>query len=916
MPEIDSLLYLHDECDDGIRYPDSAMYYTIAALKLADANYGFDSDEYIDIFTDYMIHDARNNACLVCEDIYPLVQLGFNPFRDSVWRTYRELGKVLESLAEYEKAREMYAAVEHSVASSKDRLIAKIDVKRMSHKIIGGNLEGRLLYVMDDIDCLPSPDREEVSLYLAVVLSEYYAAAGNSGDARKWVEKGELVMDYGDISKVLRLMHIKYRLLLLSDHQAAVKCLDEALERAMAVEVDERDWELVAAILVERGDYALGEQLSIEEASPYYLKAFNMRKGEWNLNSSVMKSIVRRMLYFLRLAGEYEEGILIGEGMVDYYCKNGLSKDGYYILTELIDIYRNAGRLDEAFALMDRYRGDLMAFEENVDELSLLEGKLKMSAGDYESASSIFEGILSHKTALDNRIWAERFLAKSYYHLGDERVDRVSDKINESVKDIISSKLSLISPEQRGNWIKFCEDAIDSQLEMPGNERALRNAAELCLFKKSLLFRTSRLIESVTAMDSAGRESLNELREIRREVQHEAMRGDSVRLAEMMRMAVGFEQRLTNDYVDSDLLQENIDVALRDVCVGLGLRGVAVDFIVLSEHGRKSVGAFVYSDPFSVKYIPLIEYKDVVPVDISERIREKLSPELKDYEDIFFCADGVLNSVPLEYAAWGEEKRFHRVFHLGDERRDDGIGGDIVFIGVGDHNSPLHDEIVMRGNWTDLPGVYDELDALKTYVSPDSLTVILDDEATERRVKGIDNTGVTTLHISTHGVFRDSQMLNEAAGSACAEDREVAKRLLGIGKESLSALILRQGNLNWHVSELTGDEDDLLTAEEIELMSFPNLQLTVLSACETGLGITDSEGVWGLQRAFRIAGTRSLICSLKKVSDYYTSRFMEAFYEQVTAGATVYDSFRSAQRWLRDEVPDEPDIWQSFILIE
>ena len=107
-----------------------------------------------------------------------------------------------------------------------------------------------------------------------------------------------------------------------------------------------------------------------------------------------------------------------------------------------------------------------------------------------------------------------------------------------------------------------------------------------------------------------------------------------------------------------------------------------------------------------------------------------------------------------------------------------------------------------------------------------------------------------------------------------------------------------------------------MTAEEIELLSFPNLNLTVLSACETGLGEIDSDGVWGLQRAFRIAGAKSLICSLAKVDDYWTAQFMDAFYEQAAQGNSIYDSFQSAQRWLRSELPDNPEIWSSFILIE
>ena len=159
-------------------------------------------------------------------------------------------------------------------------------------------------------------------------------------------------------------------------------------------------------------------------------------------------------------------------------------------------------------------------------------------------------------------------------------------------------------------------------------------------------------------------------------------------------------------------------------------------------------------------------------------------------------------------------------------------------------------------------------------------------------------------------------MLEYAILDETHDDYYAAHRAFLVGKDAISGLVLREGNVFWKLPEITSDEDDILTSDEIENLTFPNLKLTVLSACETGLGNVDSEGVWGLQRAFRIAGTESLICSLCKIDDFWARVFMENFYTNIKAGQNIYDAFHFAQKVLFDNKLGNPQIWSSLILIE
>jgi len=108
-------------------------------------------------------------------------------------------------------------------------------------------------------------------------------------------------------------------------------------------------------------------------------------------------------------------------------------------------------------------------------------------------------------------------------------------------------------------------------------------------------------------------------------------------------------------------------------------------------------------------------------------------------------------------------------------------------------------------------------------------------------------------------------------------------------------------------------EDGLLTAEDVTGMDLLGTELVVLSACETGLGeVRVGEGVFGLRRAFVLAGAKTLVMSLWKVPDEQTQELMVDFYRRLLAGEGRAEALRNAQLAMKVKYPD-PLYWGAFI---
>jgi CHAT domain-containing protein len=98
-------------------------------------------------------------------------------------------------------------------------------------------------------------------------------------------------------------------------------------------------------------------------------------------------------------------------------------------------------------------------------------------------------------------------------------------------------------------------------------------------------------------------------------------------------------------------------------------------------------------------------------------------------------------------------------------------------------------------------------------------------------------------------------------------------------------------------------DDGLVTAEEVGAMNLSQTDLVVLSACDTGLGeVAGGEGLLGLQRAFQVAGARSVVASMWKVHDHATMLLMKRFYRNMwDKRMGKLEALREAQLWMLRE---------------
>ncbi len=341
-------------------------------------------------------------------------------------------------------------------------------------------------------------------------------------------------------------------------------------------------------------------------------------------------------------------------------------------------------------------------------------------------------------------------------------------------------------------------------------------------------------------------------------------------------------------------------------------------------------------------------FSSVDSSDLYHLIWQHLEPYLKGVDTIFFSPSGMLHSIDLQAILIPDGKLLGEKYNMvqlsttrnvittsGEPDKTSitlfgGIDYDFKPTSKGDsltnpdygfHKPDL--SIVNRGGTEYFPPLEEtkkEIEQIQKQfeANKSQTTLIIGTEATEEAFKSLSGKSPKILHISTHGFFfADIEKKKEDRRiMSFEEDKSVFK----ISENPLlrSGLIMAHGNYAWKNGNNPYEkEDGILTAYEIANLNLSNTDLVVLSACETGLGeIKGSEGVFGLQRAFKMAGVDYLMMSLWKVPDKETKEFMQVFYSNWLGGLKIRNAFRETQLMMSKTYPNDPYKWAAFVLVE
>lgn len=392
---------------------------------------------------------------------------------------------------------------------------------------------------------------------------------------------------------------------------------------------------------------------------------------------------------------------------------------------------------------------------------------------------------------------------------------------------------------------------------------------------------------------------------------------------------------------------------------------VGIEFIHFPLHrgGTKTdsilYGAFIIQPEARYpEFVPLFEEQELIKLipstklssrdrvkqlytpDLYQLIWSKIQPHLRKVKRVYYAPSGQLHHINLAALPYNQELYLsdrHQLFQLSscrklleDKAENLQLGGEAWVYGGISYDAPsikLQEKmsdaaelalLEREWHWQSLPKTRQEALQITHLLDTAGFIVrqYMDTQATEQTVKRlIYQKSPEILHFGTHGfffAFPEQQFANLRRGGR-------HNFRFSTNPFFRSGLVLSNGNQAWQRKTKTPHEEDgILTAYEIAGLDLSNTQMAILSACKTGLGeVKGKEGVYGLQRAFKLAGVDYLLATLWNVPDSdETIDFTTTFLQNcLRPGYSIRQAFHLTQQQMKAKYED-PYFWAAFILME
>lgn len=453
----------------------------------------------------------------------------------------------------------------------------------------------------------------------------------------------------------------------------------------------------------------------------------------------------------------------------------------------------------------------------------------------------------------------------------------------------------------------------------------------------------------------------NELSALRRqltatqEATISTVRNEQIKRAEALESLLITRSREYGDYM------KFTSITWKEVQSALKADETAIEFICSKENGIDYYSAELlrtgYPKPQHLFLLAVPQNEDWLTDEqnyqntrLTDRLWKKIIPYIKPNETIYFAPAGQLYNVGIEYLPINDNTRMnerYRMVRLSSTRelvlhRPTNQTKNAVLYGGLNYNTELNDMMLYAANfnterdskrsfntdqgikrniWNYLKGTRREVDEVEQQLTRKNYSVrkYIGSEGVEESFKALSGQKLRILHIATHGFYlpKEEQSANSTINRLKREDTSLNR----------SGLIFAGANNAWlNRSQLPEALDDgILTAQEISQLNFAGTDLVVMSACQTGLGDVTSEGVFGLQRAFKQAGVQTLLMSLWPVNDEATQVMMTEFYKQLSTGCSKRNAFYRAQQKVKAstfQINDKsvsgkhPSFWAAFVMMD